>query len=463
LANVPYSEISTVAWPAVATGRRASRLAVLAQLLQSQWWRPQVLRQWQLRQAHELIRFAVQLPHVAEAARHAGWSAQRVVDDEVWQRWPILTRQQARELGDALFPPALPARHGLVTHHATSGSTGRPLPVRRSGMFAFMYEAMSLRDQIWHDRDVTATYAVIKHRSNGDANYPAGATLPDWGGSAGDVYKTGPVVVLDIHTPIADMAQWLRRVAPAYLNTFPSAVEGIVDEYLARGWPPPPLRSIRTQGEVLTPALRQKVWAAWAVPIVDGYSAEECGYIAMQAPSQGATPIGESEPAMLCAETALVEVLDDHGQPCRCGEVGRVVVTPLHNFAMPLLRYEVGDYAEVGPPSPCGRGLMVLSRVLGRSRSRIRLPDGSLRFAYNPSEVFAALEAVRQYQILQTAVNRLTLRVVSTRALHADELHRIEAGLARSLGYRFALDVEYVPEIARAANGKFLDIQSDIA
>jgi phenylacetate-CoA ligase len=52
------------------------------------------------------------------------------------------------------------------------------------------------------------------------------------------------------------------------------------------------------------------------------------------------------------------------------------VVTPLHNFAMPLIRYAIGDYAEAGPPCACGRGLPVLARILGRARNLLTLPHG---------------------------------------------------------------------------------------
>ena len=81
------------------------------------------------------------------------------------------------------------------------------------------------------------------------------------------------------------------------------------------------------------------------------YSCEEAGYIALQCP--------QAEHYHCQSESVLVEVLDDEGRPCTPGQVGKVVLTALHNFAMPLIRYENQDYAEVGPPCACGRGLPV--------------------------------------------------------------------------------------------------------
>ena len=53
-----------------------------------------------------------------------------------------------------------------------------------------------------------------------------------------------------------------------------------------------------------------------------------------------------------------------------------MVITDLHNFAMPLIRYEIGDYAEAGDLCPCGRGLPVITRIVGRVHNMLTLPSG---------------------------------------------------------------------------------------
>src|SRR5690606_7290 len=80
------------------------------------------------------------------------------------------------------------------------------------------------------------------------------------------------------------------------------------------------------------------------------------------------------------SESAIVEVLREDGSPCEPGEIGRVVVTTLQDLLRPLVRYEVGDYAELGsPPEPGSErlaGFPRLRRIVGRQRSMVRLPDG---------------------------------------------------------------------------------------
>jgi hypothetical protein len=74
----------------------------------------------------------------------------------------------------------------------------------------------------------------------------------------------------------------------------------------------------------------------------------------------------------VCAESFFVELLDEAGEPAPQGELGRVVLTSLHNFAMPLIRYDIGDLAAFGPACSCGRGLPALLRFCHTSGMRRR-------------------------------------------------------------------------------------------
>jgi phenylacetate-CoA ligase len=128
------------------------------------------------------------------------------------------------------------------------------------------------------------------------------------------------------------------------------------------------LSQVSTLSEIVDPVLRDDCAQAWGAAVCDVYSCEELGMIAIQCP--------EHPHYHVQSESVFVEVLNERGEACAPGETGRVVATDLHNFALPLVRYEVGDYAEVGAACPCGRGLPVLSRIMGRQRNMLTLPSG---------------------------------------------------------------------------------------
>ena len=245
------------------------------------------------------------------------------------------------------------------------------------------------------------------------------------------------------------------KQAPKYLLTFPSNLIGLIRYSRARGEKLPGLRQVATLGEALDPNVRTICEREWAVPVVDAYSSQEFGMIAVQCPTGTHYHVQ--------SETMLVEVLDDAGNPCKPGEIGRLVLTSLHNFASPLIRYEIGDMAEAGSPCSCGRGLPVVMRILGRARNMLTLPSGDQicpRFVF---EDFAWDLPIRQLQVVQNSLETLTVRLVSDRQLKPEEEKRVTDSLLKTARHPFAIRFEYVPEIPRAASGKFEEFQSLVA
>ncbi|MGH7123493.1 MAG: hypothetical protein ACREFI_03915, partial [Stellaceae bacterium] len=161
-------------------------------------------------------------------------------------------------------------------------------------------------------------------------------------------------------------------------------------------------------------------------------------------------------------EAALVEVLDAKGNSCAPGEVGEVVVTPLHNYATPLIRYALGDYAEVGAPCPCGRGLAVLRRIVGRARDMVVLPNGERRFGYHSPDLLAGIAAIVQHQVAQVSRDELEIRLVVRRPLAPEEETEIIDRVRKNYGDAFRYRLAYRDEIPRAAGGKYFVFRSEL-
>jgi phenylacetate-coenzyme A ligase PaaK-like adenylate-forming protein len=211
---------------------------------------------------------------------------------------------------------------------------------------------------------------------------------------------------------------------------------------------------VRTLGESLDPETRALCREAWGVPLTDMYSAEECGYIALQCP--------EGEHYHVQSEGVLVEVLDEQGAPCAPGQVGRVALTPLHNFATPLVRYELGDYAEVGEPCACGRGLPVLKRVLGRVRNMLLTADGRRFWPLFGGRGFGDIAPVLQHQAVQKALDLVELRLVVASPLSAEQERRLEERALSRLPPGFRIAFSYPARIERSAGGKYEDFVSEL-
>jgi phenylacetate-CoA ligase len=154
-------------------------------------------------------------------------------------------------------------------------------------------------------------------------------------------------------------------------------------------------------------------------------------------------------------------VLDETGRPCAPGHIGRVVITPLHSFAMPLLRYEIGDEAEPGDACPCGRGLPVLTRVVGRTQDYLVLPSGERRRFDLPHYRLARVMPVREFQVAQRSLSEVELRLVVSRTLTADE-EDVVRGVLRDAFPEFACTIDYRPSLPRTRRRKLRPFVSEL-
>jgi phenylacetate-CoA ligase len=160
------------------------------------------------------------------------------------------------------------------------------------------------------------------------------------------------------------------------------------------------------------------------------------------------------------SESVKVEVLDDAGRPCAPGAIGRVVVSSLHNFAMPILRYKLGDYAEAGAPCPCGRGLPTLARILGRSRNMLVLPSGERYWPLSGAFEFRDIAPIRRSQMVQLDLERIEMRMVADRPVTPDEERRLAGVVRRWVGHPFEVQFKYLDAFPASASGKFEDFIS---
>jgi phenylacetate-CoA ligase len=325
--------------------------------------------------------------------------------------------------------------------------------VRRTRLSQLTLYALGMRAHTWFKRDLSLPLAVVRADSplmDDDVR----ARELGWGHPASLLFATGPGYSLPISSNLADQAAWLIRRNPGYLLTYPTNLGALLEHFAARRPPLPALREVRTVGETVSAALRARCREVLGVPVVDGYSSQEVGVIALECPVSGLYH--------LQSESLIVEVLDAAGRPCSAGSVGRVVVTDLHNFATPLIRYDLGDRAEVGPACSCGRGLPTLSRILGRERNLVALPNGERHWPLVGLHEYRAIGPILQYQIVQRSLELIEMRlVVEGGALDADREQRLTRVVQRALGHPFRLEFRYFEaEIPRGPGGKYEEFVS---
>ena len=456
------SSIAQHAWPPILTGPGATLMALQHHLSNTQWWSAAQLRDQQLRQLTALVDFATRnIPFHANRLRAAGIEPGTPLTWHSWSRIPVLTRREVQSAGDALHAAQIPASHGRVGEVASGGSTGVPVRVRKSELADLMWQATQIREELWHREAVTSSLVVIvrtpKHFTEAQkkaSKSSSGLTLPHWGGSQSQIWTTGPLHMIDLDQSAETYVDFIIGHAPHYIYTTPSTLRLILWHCRNRGITFPALRAIWTRSETVDDALRDLCRDVLGVRIVSNYSAAETGYIALQCPSSTALHVQ--------SETCLVEILDAASNPVPPGASGRVIVTPLHNFATPLLRYELGDEAEAGDQCPCGSGLPLLNRIVGRTLDHLTHPDGRRQQFFLDHYSLSKIRAVKEYQVIQKNLQRIEVLLAVARPLTNEEAATVRAVLVAALGTDFEIDLSYCERIPRTAAGKLPPVRSEL-
>jgi phenylacetate-CoA ligase len=441
------SSVEDVAWPAILTGAAASLHALLYELEHTAALDDAQFSALQGLQLQALVCHACQhSAYFRERVQRCGMQADTLSSLEALRSFPVMTRHEVQAHGAALRCAHVPEAHGPLHETGTSGSLGQPVIVSRTAITQMFWNAFTVREHLWQRRDLSARFAAIR------ADLPAqGVRVDDWGAPLNLLYRTGPAFAMASNRPVDDQIEWLDRISPRYLLTYPTNLSELLDRWEARGRGLAGLSQVRTIGETVTAAMRERVRAVLGVSIADIYSSQELGTIAIQAADDDAYHV--------MAENYIVEILDEKGEPCAQGETGRVIVTDLHNYAMPLVRYETGDYAEPGPEGRGSRGLPTLRRIMGRKRNMIVI-DGQRRWPSLNAHRYREVAPVEQYQIVQTSAEHIEIRLVCAPLSPAQE-NALGDLLLDALEHPFVLTFRYfATRIPTGRTGKFEEFMS---
>lgn len=419
----------------------------LGELERSQWRSAQQIASGQRRALRRLVRHARRT--VPFYRSRLDCLEGDVIDEVSWRQIPVLTRSEVANHRDLLASEAVPARHGAVQSKTTSGSVGMPLTFLRTREAELRSRGLSHRGFQWHGFDMTSRMAFITVLAK-RSFYPSFERHAFWTDTTRLLGIKGELVALDIGTPVDQQIAWLREVRPRYLHTVPTnaralaralggdRIEGLEKLYLV--------------GETISDELRAECRASLCAEIVERYGAMETGSLALQCPT--------GRHLHVQSENVLLEVLDSDGKPVGPGESGEVVVTTLHNYAFPLIRYRLGDIVTVGEPCACGRGLPVIEKVLGRSRQMFRFPDGtsvwpSLGQAIN-------LLGARHWQVAQVGPLELEVRFVHDGSGRVPEFDKATVYIREQLRQDVLVSYKRVKTLPALPGGKFHDYVNEL-
>jgi phenylacetate-CoA ligase len=157
----------------------------------------------------------------------------------------------------------------------------------------------------------------------------------------------------------------------------------------------------------------------------------------------------------------IVPELVDSPHP---GNLKRVVLTPLHAYGMPLLRYEVGDLAQaIATGCRCGLPFPELNGLVGRGADLFPLPDGRVVHGQILIAYMSNIKSIERFQFRQRRKDLLNLYIVTGARFGSqgrDEIEAIKKMIQRDLNV--AVEIDHVEDIPLTSHGKFRYTVSDV-
>jgi phenylacetate-CoA ligase len=436
-----YADVLWPAWERFARGR--STLEHLAELERTQWTTPEEIERRQLASLRALLAHAgQQVPYWRETFRRVGFDPRGVRRREDLAALPLLTRETVRERYADLVDPAFAPTN---LKKGTSGSTGAPLRFEYSRESECWRQAARLRGYAWAGYRAGLPTLHFWARLH---ELPRGMRgLKVWADRAlkREVYvdsirqdEEGRRHVLEV------LRRQRTAVIVCYTQSCAQFARWVLDRGL-RDWDDIP---VICGAEPLLPNDREVLVRAFGPHVFETYGSRETMLMASECEAHDGMHLVE--------ENVLVEITRG-GAPVRTGEPGDVVVTDLHNYGMPFIRYANGDVARMAPERPCacGRGLRRIAGVDGRRVDTLVDGEGNPvpGMIVHANFVDAGVEIARQFQCTQQLGGDVVLRVVKGNDWSAQRIEPKVRELRRYLKGR-TLTVEYVDVILPGPSGK---------
>ncbi|MBI3875361.1 MAG: FkbM family methyltransferase [Verrucomicrobia bacterium] len=407
----------------------------------NQWLTREQLVELQLRRVNALLQHAVErVPfHRRRLATHTGRAPElRSLADLA--QLPVLTKTDIQANLDVMVPAG--ANRAEWIKNATGGSTGEPLMFYRDQRAQLWVEAAKERFRRWMGCVNEDKLALIW---GADRDFPPQIPPNEkWL----NVFNCREA---DIERFILELVQWKPRTIRGYAGSLHLVAQFIKQ----RGLPPVRPHAIEAAAETLTPEMRRDIEAAFGAPVFNFYGAREMSCIACEDHRRDGLLVAD--------DIRLAEVVRD-GRAAAPGEEGKLILTDLVNYAMPFIRYEIGDMAIAAAENPAGTecAFSRVQQVLGRTANTITAPDGRLVHGEFFTHLFYHKPGISNFQVRQSAQGDINVSIVPDDSFQPATVEKIVGIMREHLGADVHVSWRTVADIPATKTGKRMFTVSEI-
>lgn len=432
----------TIIYPLGDLAFGSSVIKYFRSLQKTQWCSAEQLRELQNKKLRDLIKHAYNnVPYYHRIFDQIGITDKdiKTVDDLIII--PILTKNDIRKYFSDIVVKDLRKWKAIINF--SGGSTGEPLKYLIT-------------------KDVASIGWAGKFRGWGWAGYKIGDKRISFGGSSLVPNKTPtrfetirckiernlPISAVSMNDEkYSKFISTIFSYKPKFLYGYASSIYSLANYCKLERINNIHFDAIFTTAEVLQTNFRKSIEDQFKCEVFDQYGAYDSGIQAMECHAHQGLHI--------CSENAFLEIVDDNGQRLIPGQSGRIIATDMHNYAMPFIRYEVGDLGALAEkPCICGRGLPLLKSIEGRTTDIIRLSNG-ISLAGPAITLIFKDSNVKQYQLRRVAGDELLIKIVKEKNYSEKDTEHIMSILKNHAGIDIKIKMEFCESIPRELNNKY--------
>lgn len=406
------------------------------------------------------------VPYYQEVFAKLGIRRRYLRDPAILQQLPVLTKADVIANLEALQSRHLPSGNEFSGYRQTSGTTGEPLSIPHSARSFGLFRWLKQREYRWFRFDPAGVMLQIRPPmdlprpgSNQLLGRDEVLQLPRWA-LMENLFVTGRMWGYSSINSEQSQRDLVNKVLPDYLLIQASCLEHLSLQKFSEA-ARERLRGALSISQTLTPNMRALIEANLKIPVQQDYGLNEIGLVASQCQEGGNYHVH--------VENSLVELIDESGRPVAPGNRGKLIVTSLSNYALPLLRYDADDLAlAVDQTCACGKSLPAFGAVQGRYRRSAFLPAGTMqRWGAIQGAIYRAglnrQSTVRKYQACQNSAGDFELRVDCDEEVFAQLSEAVHAAFGRVRSQQTGspqLSIVRTQQFVNSTGNKFQDFIS---
>jgi phenylacetate-CoA ligase len=357
---------------------------------------------------------------------------------------PILTKTDLRTRLDDMISSDYSDRSKL-THFKTSGSTGVAVNVYADEDCTQFKRGAVLRSDEWTGWRLGERIAAIW----GNPKIPQG-----WRGKLRATLLERFYVFLDTlkmdENSMEKFTEQLLRYPPGMIFGHAHSIY-LYAKYLKAKRPEAKIRphGILSTCMVLHDFERRFIEEVFGCHVTNRYGCEEVSLIA--------SDCGAGEGLHVNSDALFVELVNHSGEHVKDDEAGKIIITDLCNYAMPLIRYEVGDTANwANHQCSCGRTLPLFGRIEGRIADYVITNKGEYISGISLTENFACMvDGIAQLQIVQEDIDLFTFNIVKAPDFNEKTIEQIKKLVEERFGNNAKFNCNYTTNIPMEKSGKY--------